>query len=106
MNAIFSASDFEGFASRFKYPSTPVDSNNWRGPDPKTGVKVEQSQNLDQHPANVGGIRETLGDFVPPSPLTWSGSALQFPAYGETVTVDGGGALVGVPIQAFETCPS
>jgi hypothetical protein len=103
---IFSATEFEGMAGVFKYPAEPVDANGRRGPDPEGAVEIEQNQHLDQYPDNMSGIREMLGGFVSPNPITWTGSPLFFPAYDETVTVDGEGSLVGTPIQTFKTCPS
>jgi hypothetical protein len=102
---IFSATEFEGMAGLFKYRDSPVDANGRRGPDPDGAVEIEQNQHLDEYPDNLPGIREPLGGFVPPNPITWSGSSLYFPAYDETVTVDGSGALVGTPIQGYKTCP-
>ena len=71
---IFSATEFEGMAGLFKYADSPVDANGRRGPDPDGAVVIEQYQHLDQYPDNLPGIREPLGGFVPPNPITWSGS--------------------------------
>ena len=66
---------------------------------------VEQNQHLDEYPDNLSGIRGMLGYFVPPEPITWTGSPLVFPAFEETVTVDADGKLVGTPIVSYKECP-